>query len=131
MFNDLSCELSLTTPPKDIVASDTLTSDSEISSQNTNTSHNEDESLSAQQQQNKSRRFQNTLDILRRSGLLSIAMKTKELARLNQATQVQLERLQEQVTLYTKANCSNDPEDWQILQDSLTGSHVMLKEIDM
>ncbi|XP_069806584.1 CLOCK-interacting pacemaker [Dendropsophus ebraccatus] len=71
-------------------------------------------------QQNKSRRFHNTLDILRRSGLLTIAMKTKELARLNQATQVQLERLQEQVGLYTTAMCSNRPEDWQMLQEALT-----------
>lgn len=92
---------------------------------------NEDEVLPAQQPQNHNRRFQNTLDILRRSGLLSIAMKTKELARLNQATQVQLERLQEHVALYTKAICSNNPEDWQMLQDSLTGSNVKLKVIDM
>ncbi|XP_066463742.1 CLOCK-interacting pacemaker [Eleutherodactylus coqui] len=125
----LSDELSPTTPLKDTCSSDSLTTDRAISSQNT--SYNKDEALPAQQQQNKNCRFQNTMDILRRSGLLSIAMKTKELARLNQATQVQLERLQEQVDLYTKANCSNDPEDWQILQDSLAGSHLMLKEIDM
>ncbi|KAM3919949.1 CLOCK-interacting pacemaker [Leptodactylus fuscus] len=134
LSDDASCrELSLTTPPKDIGASDTLTTDSgePRAASSLNTSHNEDEAQPVQQQQNKNRRFQNTLDILRRSGLLSIAMKTKELARLNQATQVQLERLQEQVALYTKAICSNNPEDWQMLQDSLAQSHVMLKEIDM
>ncbi|NP_001084768.1 CLOCK-interacting pacemaker [Xenopus laevis] len=70
-------------------------------------------------QQNKSQRFQNTLDILHRSGLLSIAMKTKELARHNQATQSQLEKLQEQVQLYATAMSSNNPHDWQRLQDSL------------
>ncbi|KAG8448971.1 hypothetical protein GDO86_015876 [Hymenochirus boettgeri] len=71
-------------------------------------------------QQNKSRRFQNTLDILHRSGLLDIAMKTKELARLNQVTQSQLEKLQEQVQLYVNAVESSHPQDWQILQNSLT-----------
>ncbi|OCT68178.1 CLOCK-interacting pacemaker-like [Xenopus laevis] len=70
-------------------------------------------------QQNKSRRFQNTMDVLNHSGLLSIAMKTKELARHNQVTQSQLEKLQEQVQLYATAISSNYPQDWQKLQDSL------------
>ncbi|CAI9567255.1 unnamed protein product [Staurois parvus] len=82
-------------------------------------------------QQNKSRRFQNTLDVLHRSGLLSIAIKTKELARLNQATQTQLEKLQEQVNLYTKAISSNSTEDWQKLQESLGEPSGQLKEISM
>ncbi|KAM4690777.1 CLOCK-interacting pacemaker [Rhinophrynus dorsalis] len=72
--------------------------------------------------QNKSRRFQNTLDVLHRSGLLGIAMKTKELSRLNQATQCQLEKLKEQVQLYVKAMGTNQLQDWQRLQDSLVGS---------
>ncbi|KAM9294332.1 CLOCK-interacting pacemaker [Gastrophryne carolinensis] len=80
-------------------------------------------------QQNKDRRFQNTLDILHRSGLLSIAIKTKELARLNQATQRQLEKLQEQVSLYTKAISTNCPEDWQRLQELLVTEPT--KELDM
>ncbi|XP_018431257.1 PREDICTED: CLOCK-interacting pacemaker [Nanorana parkeri] len=71
------------------------------------------------QREKKSRRFRNTLGVLHRSGLLSIAIKTKELARLNQATQSQLERLQEQVSLYTTAIGSNLPEDWRRLQESL------------
>ncbi|KAM5129173.1 CLOCK-interacting pacemaker [Mantella aurantiaca] len=83
------------------------------------------------EQENKSRRFQNTLDVLHRSGLLSIAIKTKELARLNQATQIQLEKLQEQMSLYTKALSSNDPEDWQKLQESLPQPSGLLKEISM
>ncbi|XP_072283976.1 CLOCK-interacting pacemaker [Pyxicephalus adspersus] len=80
------------------------------------------------QQQNKSRRFQNTLDVLHRSGLLSIAIKTRELSRLNQATQTQLEKLQEQVSLYTKAMSSNSHEDWKKLEESLESSGI-LKEM--
>lgn len=80
-------------------------------------------------QKNKSRRFQNTLDVLHRSGLLSIALKTREVARLNQATQTQLEKLQEQVSLYTKAISSNSPEDWQKLQELLSEPSGLLKEI--
>ncbi|KAM4014565.1 CLOCK-interacting pacemaker isoform 2-T5 [Anomaloglossus baeobatrachus] len=125
------CERDLTTPPKD--TDDTLTTERgdprTVSSPSI--SHSEDGTLPAQQPQDKSRRFQNTLDVLRRSGLLSIAMKTKELARLNQATQVQLERLQEQVAIYSKAICSNNPDDWQMVHDSLAASHVIVREIDM
>ncbi|KAE8586072.1 hypothetical protein XENTR_v10021542 [Xenopus tropicalis] len=78
------------------------------------------QNLLSADQQNKSRRFQNTLDVLHRSGLLNIAMKTKELARHNQATQIQLEKLHKQVQLYATAISSNHPQDWQRLQDSLT-----------
>ncbi|XP_063804338.1 CLOCK-interacting pacemaker [Pseudophryne corroboree] len=87
--------------------------------------------LSVPPPENRSRRFQNTLEVLHRSGLFSIAMKTKELARLNQATQIQLERLQEQVALYNKAMSGNNPEDWQSLQESLAGCNVPLKTIDV
>ncbi|XP_040267889.1 CLOCK-interacting pacemaker [Bufo bufo] len=120
------CQLSLTTPPKDTSASCATLGRARASS---SPSYNEDQALPARQ--NKTRRFHNTLDILRRSGLLAIAMKTKELARANQATQGQLERLQGQVGLYTKAVCSSDPGDWQLLQDSLAGSHVPLKDVAM
>ncbi|XP_053330954.1 CLOCK-interacting pacemaker [Spea bombifrons] len=69
--------------------------------------------------QNKSRRFQNTLGVLHHSGLLGIAMKTKELMRLNQVTQRQLEKLQQQVELYSRAVSGNELQHWQKLQDSL------------
>ncbi|KAM4663097.1 CLOCK-interacting pacemaker isoform 1-T2 [Discoglossus pictus] len=89
------------------------------------------------EQQCKTHRFQNTLDVLHRSGLLTIAMKTKELARLNQASQIQLERLKEQMQLYTKAMSSNHLQDWQKLQDSLAGgvqgtkTNTTFKELKM
>lgn len=80
------------------------------------------------QQKNKSRRFQKTQDVLHRSGLLSIATNTKELARLNHATQTQLEK---QMSLYTKAISSNSTEDCQKLQESLIQPSGLLKEIRM
>ncbi|XP_068110595.1 CLOCK-interacting pacemaker [Hyperolius riggenbachi] len=94
------------------------------------TSHKTEHSVISQQK-NKSLRFQNTLDVLHHSGLLSIAIKTKELARINQATQNQLEKLQEQVSLYTKAMSSNSPEDWRRLQESLAKGTASRKEIVM
>uniref|UniRef100_A0A8C5QGN6 Uncharacterized protein n=1 Tax=Leptobrachium leishanense TaxID=445787 RepID=A0A8C5QGN6_9ANUR len=69
---------------------------------------------------NRKQRFQNTWEILHRSGLLDIAMKTKELVRLNHATQNQLEKLKEQVQLYAKAMGSKDPSDWKELEASMT-----------
>ncbi|XP_077123636.1 CLOCK-interacting pacemaker [Ranitomeya variabilis] len=125
------CELDLTTSPKGTndTASRVRGDPHTVSSYSI--SRSEDGTLPAHQQQNKSRRFHNTLDVLRRSGLLSIAMKTKELARLNQATQVELERLQEQVAIYSRAVCSKNPDDWQMLHNSLAGSHMLVGEIDM
>lgn len=124
------CDLSLATTQnetKDSVCTDGTDLQAAPFSDTSNKSH-----LSVpSQQQNKSRRFQNTLDVLHRSGLLSIAIKTKELARLNQATQTQLEKLQEQVSLYTKAISSNSPEDWQKLQESLAEPSGLLKEIGL
>lgn len=59
---------------------------------------------------NKQRRFQNTLDILHKSGLLGITLRTKELAHQNQATQNELELLKKQTELFLKAAQSSDPE---------------------
>ncbi|XP_056409266.1 CLOCK-interacting pacemaker [Hyla sarda] len=128
LSEDVSCcQHGLTTPEKH--SGDTTDTGEPVAS-SINVPCTKDEVLPVQQQ-NRSRRFQNTLDILRSSGLLSIAMKTKELARLNHATQIQLERLQEHVALYTKAICSNNPQDWQTLQEALVRSHITLKKIDM
>ncbi|XP_063295723.1 CLOCK-interacting pacemaker [Pelobates fuscus] len=77
------------------------------------------ESTIPEKKTNKSQRFENTWEILNRSGLLGIAMKTKELVRLNQITENQLKRLKEQVQLYTKAMNGNDSQDWQKLEDSM------------
>ncbi|XP_075470802.1 CLOCK-interacting pacemaker [Ascaphus truei] len=88
------------------------------SSQEIQQSMQETELVLLAERKSKKRCFMNTLDALHCSGLLGIAIQTKELARLNQATQSQLERLREQTQLYAKAVGSNHPQDWQRLADS-------------
>ena len=66
------------------------------------------------------RRFQNTLVVLHKSGLLEITLKTKELIRQNQATQVELDQLKEQTRLFIEATKSRAPQAWARLQASLT-----------
>ncbi|XP_055989606.1 CLOCK-interacting pacemaker [Sorex fumeus] len=73
----------------------------------------------AEQRQSRHRRFQNTLVVLHRSGLLEITLKTKELIRQNQATQVELEQLKEQTQLFLEAAKSRAPQAWAKLQASL------------
>ncbi|NWX02925.1 CIPC protein, partial [Caloenas nicobarica] len=74
------------------------------------------------QQQSKCRRFQNTLVVLRRSGLLEITLKTKELIHQNQVTQTELDRLKHQTQLFIEAIKNNAPQSWAELEASLTGS---------
>lgn len=70
-------------------------------------------------QQSKHRRFQNTLVVLRRSGLLEITLQTKELLRQNQATQRELERLRQHTQLLLEAAGGSDPQAWAQLQAAL------------
>ncbi|KAM9238918.1 CLOCK-interacting pacemaker isoform 1-T5 [Leptosomus discolor] len=74
------------------------------------------------QQQSKCRRFQNTLVVLRRSGLLEITLKTKELIHQNQVTQAELDRLKHQTQLFIEAIKNNAPQSWAELEASLTRS---------
>ncbi|KAB0389926.1 hypothetical protein E2I00_018450, partial [Balaenoptera physalus] len=74
----------------------------------------------SEQRQSKHRRFQNTLVVLHKSGLLEITLKTKELIRQNQATQVELDQLKEQTRLFIEAAKSRAPQAWAKLQASLT-----------
>ena len=74
----------------------------------------------SEQRQSKHRRFQNTLVVLHKSGLLEITLKTKELIRQNQATQVELDQLKEQTRLFIEATKSRAPQAWARLQASLT-----------
>ncbi|XP_048831211.1 CLOCK-interacting pacemaker a [Brienomyrus brachyistius] len=64
----------------------------------------------------KRKRFCNTYNILQRSGLLGITLRTKELIRLNRRTQGQLERLREHTGLFLQAVSSGDPQVWAKLQ---------------
>ncbi|XP_008137019.2 CLOCK-interacting pacemaker [Eptesicus fuscus] len=76
--------------------------------------------LFSEQLPSKHRRFQNTLVVLHKSGLLEITLKTKELIRQNQATQVELDQLKEQTQLFIEAAKSRAPQAWARLQASLT-----------
>ncbi|XP_037688149.1 CLOCK-interacting pacemaker [Choloepus didactylus] len=73
----------------------------------------------SEQRQSKHRRFQNTLVVLHKSGLLEITLKTKELIRQNQATQLELDQLKEQTQLFIEATKSRAPQAWAKLQASL------------
>lgn len=68
---------------------------------------------------NKLKRFSNTYNILNKSGLLGITMRTKQLIKENRRTQSQLQQLQEQTTLLLEALSSGDSQLWTRLQHSL------------
>lgn len=68
---------------------------------------------------NKRKRFSNTYNILNKSGLLGITLRTKQLIKENKRTQGQLQQLQEQTGLLLEALSSGDPELWTKLQLSL------------
>uniref|UniRef100_A0A1A8E5N0 CLOCK-interacting pacemaker a n=1 Tax=Nothobranchius kadleci TaxID=1051664 RepID=A0A1A8E5N0_NOTKA len=67
----------------------------------------------------KLKRFSNTYNILSKSGLLGITMRTKQLIKENKRTQGQLQQLQEQTALLLEALSSGDPQLWTKLQRSL------------
>lgn len=56
----------------------------------------------------KRKRFCNTYNILSKSGLLDIALRTKELHRQNRRTQSELDQLKEHTDLFLQALCSSD-----------------------
>ncbi|XP_076605373.1 CLOCK-interacting pacemaker a [Chaetodon auriga] len=68
---------------------------------------------------NKLKRFSNTYNILNKSGLLGITMRTKQLIKENKRTQGQLQQLQEQTALLLEALSSGDQQLWTKLQLSL------------
>uniref|UniRef100_A0A3Q3L971 CLOCK-interacting pacemaker a n=2 Tax=Mastacembelus armatus TaxID=205130 RepID=A0A3Q3L971_9TELE len=68
---------------------------------------------------NKVKRFSNTYNILNKSGLLGITLRTKQLIKENKRTQSQLQQLQEQTALLLQALSSGDPQLWTKLQLSL------------
>ncbi|XP_028252318.1 CLOCK-interacting pacemaker a [Parambassis ranga] len=68
---------------------------------------------------NKLKRFSNTYNVLNKSGLLGITMRTKQLIKENRRTQGELQQLQEQTALLLEALSSGDPQLWTKLQLSL------------
>ncbi|XP_028461461.1 CLOCK-interacting pacemaker [Perca flavescens] len=67
----------------------------------------------------KRKRFCNTYNILSQSGLLHIALRTKELLGQNRRTQSDLDRLKEHTDLFLQALCSGDTSICVRLQASL------------
>ncbi|KAH0631640.1 hypothetical protein JD844_006076 [Phrynosoma platyrhinos] len=70
----------------------------------------------------KQRRFHNTVEILRKSGLLGITLRTKELIRQNSATQRELTELREHAQLLCEAVQNNDAQAWTRLQEAMDRS---------
>ncbi|XP_070806233.1 CLOCK-interacting pacemaker isoform X2 [Pituophis catenifer annectens] len=64
-------------------------------------------------------RLHNTVEILRRSGLLGITLRTKELLRQNSRTQRELAQLREEAQLLCEAIRSSDSRVWARLQDAI------------
>ncbi|XP_013911921.1 PREDICTED: CLOCK-interacting pacemaker [Thamnophis sirtalis] len=64
-------------------------------------------------------RLHNTVEILRRSGLLGITLRTKELLRQNGRTQRELAQLREEAQLLCEAAQSSDSRVWARLQDAI------------
>uniref|UniRef100_A0A6J0T761 CLOCK-interacting pacemaker isoform X1 n=2 Tax=Pogona vitticeps TaxID=103695 RepID=A0A6J0T761_9SAUR len=67
----------------------------------------------------KQRRFHNTVEILRRSGLLGITLRTKELLRQNGRTQRELSELRAQAQLFCQAVQNQDAQAWARLQQAM------------
>ncbi|XP_034973587.2 CLOCK-interacting pacemaker [Zootoca vivipara] len=70
----------------------------------------------------KQRRFHNTVQVLRKSGLLGITLRTKELIRQNNSTQWELAQLREHAQLLCEAVQSNDFRAWARLQEAMDRS---------
>ncbi|XP_038642031.1 CLOCK-interacting pacemaker-like [Scyliorhinus canicula] len=70
----------------------------------------------------KERRFRNTVEILSRSGLLEITLKTKDLIRQNNSAQRQIDELKEHVRLFCSAMQSKEPQALLSLQEAMKGS---------
>ncbi|CAL8272682.1 unnamed protein product [Merluccius merluccius] len=65
---------------------------------------------------NKLKRFSNTYNVLNKSGLLGITLRTKQLMTENRRTQSQLRQLQEHTDLLMEALKTGDPQIWTRLQ---------------
>lgn len=67
----------------------------------------------------KRKRFCNTYNILSKSGLLDITLRTKELIRQNRRTQAELDQLREHTNLFMEALQTGDLCIWSKLQMSM------------
>ncbi|XP_005170287.1 CLOCK-interacting pacemaker [Danio rerio] len=69
--------------------------------------------------ESKTKRFCNTYNILSKSGLLDITLRTKELIRQNRRTQTELDRLRKHTELFLEALQTGDAEIWSRLQTDM------------
>ncbi|XP_039624082.1 CLOCK-interacting pacemaker-like [Polypterus senegalus] len=78
----------------------------------------------------KQRRFLNTVEILSRSGLLGITLRTKDLIRQNHSTQMEISELKEHTRLLCEAIHTNDLDAWAKLQEvmALSGQYKHMNE---
>ncbi|KAM3871365.1 CLOCK-interacting pacemaker a [Diretmus argenteus] len=72
----------------------------------------------------KLKRFSNTYNILNKSGLLGITLRTKQLMKENRRTQCQLQQLQEQTDLLMEALSSGNPQLWTKVQLALQDTDI-------
>lgn len=104
--------LELSTEPKDIQP---LTSQTQLEA----FSKDDADDQSGDSDGSKRKRFCNTYNILSKSGLLDITLRTKELIRQNRRTQAELDKLREQTNLFMEALQTGDMHIWSKLQLSL------------
>lgn len=83
----------------------------------------------------KLKRFHNTYNILYKSGLLGITLRTKELIKKNRRTQGMLQKLQEHTSLLVEALASGDPQVCTklllTLQDTGTADHEVDQGVEL
>ncbi|XP_030074983.1 CLOCK-interacting pacemaker [Microcaecilia unicolor] len=70
----------------------------------------------------KRHRFHNTVDILKKSGLLGITLKTKDLIRQNSSSQRDISELKEHTQLFCEAMQTNTVQAWVKLQEVMNAS---------
>lgn len=78
----------------------------------------------------KRKRFCNTYNILSKSGLLDITLRTKELIRQNWCTQVELDQLREHTNLFMEALETGDLCIWSKLQMSMQEENEKEKTVN-
>ncbi|KAI4885422.1 hypothetical protein NFI96_018048 [Prochilodus magdalenae] len=79
---------------------------------------------------NKRKRFCNTYNILSKSGLLDITLRTKELIRQNRRTQADLDQLREHTNLFMEALQTGDLHIWSKLQSSVQEENEKEKRVN-
>ncbi|KAM6912621.1 CLOCK-interacting pacemaker a [Xenentodon cancila] len=107
------------TPEAEATSLPTYTDEFRTVPEDNNRMHSDKYQEAISMHSSKLKRFSNTYNILNKSGLLEITMRTKQLIKENKRTQGLLHQLQEQTGLLLEALSSGDPQLWTKLQLSL------------